>query len=225
MHFDDTHFDERFPIEELSKQRSGAACGLAAGLLQEASPISHPESVSAGGMGVDLNRGNPWRCAFGTLRRVIGERRDLLRGLRTPHLKFGSLENALLEMIRESQSLRVPCRAFVTGKPKALKPEIQRQVCLIGREALGNALRHAEATLIEVEVEYKSRGLRLLIRDNGRGMDPQAMLANGNSHWGILGMYERARGLGAQLCVWSRRGLGTEVEVLLSSEIAVDTAA
>jgi signal transduction histidine kinase len=104
---------------------------------------------------------------------------------------------------------------IVTGKSKALKPTFQEQICLIAREALLNAFRHSEATTIEVELEYRARSLSLAIRDNGRGMDPQEVRTRRDSHWGLLGMEERAKTLGAQLHIWSRRGSGTEVEVAL----------
>ncbi len=65
----------------------------------------------------------------------------------------------------------MPFRIFVTGQPKALKPAIREQICLIGREALVNALRHSEATSIEAEVEYLPRQLRVIVRDNGCGIN------------------------------------------------------
>jgi hypothetical protein len=43
---------------------------------------------------------------------------------------------------------------FVQGKPWTLNPAIQEQLFLIGREAAMNALRHSQATKIEVEVQY-----------------------------------------------------------------------
>ena len=62
----------------------------------------------------------------------------------------------------------------------------------------------------------RSRRLRVVVRDNGCGMDPQVVRSNRHPHWGLLGMRERAARVGAQLRVWSRLGGGTEVEISCS---------
>ncbi len=96
---------------------------------------------------------------------------------------------------------------------------------MILREALLNALRHSEATSIEAEVEYQRRQLRVVVRDNGRGIDPQVLRSEHDSHRGLLGMRERAGAIGAQLRIWSRRGAGTEVEITVPTGIAADAPA
>jgi signal transduction histidine kinase len=111
------------------------------------------------------------------------------------------------------------------GQPKALKPAIQEQIYLIVREAVLNALRHSEATSIEADVEYQRRQLRVVVRDNGRGIDPQMLRLEGDSHWGLLGMHERAKCIGGQLRIWSKRGAGTEVEISVPADIAADAPA
>jgi len=160
------------------------------------------------------------------MRRVIDEGRDTLQGLRSSALESMSLEHAL-SCIREefTPGGSVRFRIFITGQPKALKPAIQEQIYLIGREALINALRHSEATSIEAEVEYLPRRLRIVVRDNGCGMDPHVVESGRRSHWGLLGMRERAGSIGAQLRIWSRVGAGTEVEISVPGRILADAYA
>ncbi len=86
-------------------------------------------------------------------------------------------------------------------------------------------MRHSKATSVEAEVEYQRRQLRVVVRDNGCGIDPQMLRLEGDSHWGLLGMHERARCIGAQLRIWSKRGAGTEVEISVPTEIAADAPA
>src|SRR5262245_53609932 len=105
----------------------------------------------------------------------------------------------------------VGLRAVATGQPISLRPPIQEQIYPIAREALINALRHSEATSIEAEVEYRPRCLRVLVRDNGRGIDAKTVQSGRHAHWGLLGMRERATGIGAELRIWSRIGAGAEV--------------
>jgi signal transduction histidine kinase len=109
---------------------------------------------------------------------------------------------------------------LVSGQPTPLRTEVQEQVYLMGREALVNALRHSQATSVEAEVEYSPARLRVLIRDNGCGMDPQTVRSRPDAHWGLVGMSERAASIGACLRLSSRPGLGTEVEISVPNRIA-----
>jgi len=163
--------------------------------------------------------------ALHLMRRVIDEGRHALKGLRSSGIASTSLEQALANVRDEFTPGGTQFRILVMGQPKALKPAIQEQIYLIVREALLNAHRHSEATSIEVEVEYERRRLRVVVRDNGRGMDPQMLHLKPDSHWGLLGMHERAKCIGAQLRIWSKRGAGTEVEISVPADIAADAPA
>ena len=89
----------------------------------------------------------------------------------------------------------------------------QQAVYRIGREAVTNAFRHSGATTIEVELEYGVHELRLLVRDDGHGIDPQVLHAGREGYWGLSGMRERAETIGAKLNVWSKATAGTESEI------------
>ncbi|HET9832895.1 MAG TPA: two-component regulator propeller domain-containing protein [Vicinamibacterales bacterium] len=103
-------------------------------------------------------------------------------------------------------------RVVVQGSPRALHPVTRDEAYLVAREALSNAFRHANARAIEVEVTYGRRDLRLRITDDGTGIDVAVMQAGGRAaHWGLPGMRERARKIGADFHVWSRPGAGTEI--------------
>jgi anti-sigma regulatory factor (Ser/Thr protein kinase) len=173
---------------------------------------------------VDSADGSLQKRVFQLFGRVISGCNAALRAHRDPNVCDGSLERALSDMIRELSPANSAFRAIATGKARVLKPKIHEQVCLIGQEALFNAFRHSQATLIEVEVEYQRRSLRIVIRDNGCGIDPEVVRASRNSYGGLLRMEERARVLGAQFCIWSRLGLGTEVEVSLPFCFTPDSA-
>ena len=82
---------------------------------------------------------------------------------------------------------------------------------MIGREAAMNALRHSQATKIEVEVRYLRDLLRVFVRDNGCGINPETVQRECDPHWGLRGMRERAENISARFAVCSRTGAGTEV--------------
>jgi signal transduction histidine kinase len=102
---------------------------------------------------------------------------------------------------------------LITGKRRVLRPAIQEQLFLIGREAVLNALRHSKATKIEVEVQYLRGSVRVFVRDNGCGLNPDAVQKKSDSCWGLREMRDRAGTIGAQFGIWSRSGAGTEVRI------------
>ena len=154
--------------------------------------------------------------ALNLLHRIIAGGKIRLQGLRSSAATCSFLESALVAVCEELvQNHSAQFRILVKGRSKRVNPEVQKQFYLVGCEALLNALRHSDATIIETEIEYSRSQLRVAIRDNGSGIDPQLLCLELPSHCGLLGMRERARSVGAQFCVWSRRSSGTEVEICL----------
>src|SRR5215469_3164373 len=112
-------------------------------------------------------------------------------------------------------------RVVVNGTIRPLHPVVSEELFKIGKEALGNAFRHSGAHSIETELNYERSELRIRIRDDGTGID-SAILRQGHreGHFGLPGMRERAKRVGAHLDVWSRAGAGTEVEVRIAAGVA-----
>jgi ligand-binding sensor domain-containing protein len=155
------------------------------------------------------------------IRQVIEEGRNALQGLRPSPIGAPDLEQAF-SRIPEGLSTRedVDFRVIVEGRPRPLHPLVRDEVYRIGREALVNAFSHSHARKIEAELEYGARELRILIRDNGRGIDPEVLRSGRAGHWGLPGMRERAERIGARLSLWSSATAGTEVELSIPSNIA-----
>jgi ligand-binding sensor domain-containing protein/two-component sensor histidine kinase len=107
------------------------------------------------------------------------------------------------------------------GVPQQLRPAIQEEFYWICREALVNSVKHSEASRIEVDIIYERRVFKLRCRDNGKGV-PEDVLKKGTvlGHFGIPGMNERAKSIGATFRMWSSPGKGTEVEVSVGSTTA-----
>ena len=152
---------------------------------------------------------------------VIEEGRDAVRGLRSTSGNADDLETAFSRAGQEFANEKVKdCRVIVEGTPKQLHPIIRDEVYRIGREALANAYRHSQANKIEIELEYSSKQLRILVRDDGIGIDADVLQSGRDGHWGLAGMRERAESIGGRLKVWSRANAGTEVELLIPSQVA-----
>ncbi|HSG41505.1 MAG TPA: two-component regulator propeller domain-containing protein, partial [Thermoanaerobaculia bacterium] len=174
----------------------------------------------------ELPPGEPARSRFERVQQlmsqVIEEGRQALRGLRsTDGSADDNLEPSLSRIPGElgMQDLAV-FRVVAEGRARPLLPVVRDEIYRIAREALVNAFRHSGAATIEVEIEYAARQLRIVVRDDGRGIDSDVLRAGREDHWGLSGMRERAERIGARLQVWSRAGSGTEVELAVPGEIA-----
>jgi signal transduction histidine kinase len=155
--------------------------------------------------------------------RVTEEGRNALRGLRTADTDSRDLELAFSRMRQElAIDEKIGYRVIAHNATRPLRPVIRDEVYRIGREALVNAFLHAQANTVEVEVEYASKYLRVMVRDDGCGIDPQVLDAGRQGHWGLPGMRERSEGIGASLKLRSRIGAGTEVELTVPSAIAFE---
>ncbi|WP_164008417.1 sensor histidine kinase [Pyxidicoccus trucidator] len=154
---------------------------------------------------------------------LLVEGRDRVKGLRTPMEELGELSRAFERVGEELVQDHRPTgfHVVVEGKPTTLAPLVCDEVFRIGREALVNAFQHADARRIEVEISYGHDVLRLRVRDDGRGIDAEVLTAGGRpGHWGLAGMRERARKIGAQLDIWRRGDSGTEVDLRVPAATA-----
>ena len=76
----------------------------------------------------------------------------------------------------------------MVGEQRPLHPLLRDEVYRIGREALINAFRHARARNIEIELNYLPRQFRVVVRDDGCGIDPEILESGRDGHWGLPGM-------------------------------------
>jgi signal transduction histidine kinase len=152
------------------------------------------------------------------MRKAFNRGRDTLPGPRRLALPDGSLEKALGEIWDDFSSTsrsRMRLCMVILGESRLLMPELQEQIYWIAREALLNALRHSAASRIEVEIEYLARKLRVVVRDDGAGIDPESLQTRRHRRRGLASIQERAASIGAKVRVWSKCAEGTEVEIEL----------
>jgi signal transduction histidine kinase len=152
---------------------------------------------------------------------VTDEGRNVLQGLRSSDRQGERLDAALARIPHELRiSPEVQYRVAVAGAARRLHPIIRDEVYGVAREAVVNAFRHAQARGIDVEIAYSAKALRLVVRDDGRGIDAGILASRAVGPCGLPGMRERAGRIGAKLRVRSRPGAGTEVELSVPGGIA-----
>jgi len=154
---------------------------------------------------------------------VIEEGRNTIRGLRSSIENPNDLASSLSRILQELGKPGVDFRVVVEGAPLPLRPAVRDEVYRIGREALTNAFRHSAAGRIALHLEYAPNQFRILVHDDGCGIDPQVLHSGRDGHRGLSGMRERAEKIGARVKVLSRAGGGTEVDFRLPSDIAFES--
>jgi len=87
----------------------------------------------------------------------------------------------------------------------------------IAQEAVTNSVKHSGARTVEVALDYTSKAMHLLVKDDGSGFSEGSNGKNG--HYGLIGMKERASHIGANLDLASTPGRGTTISVVLPAEV------
>ncbi len=144
---------------------------------------------------------------------LLGEARARVRDLRASAAFADICEAIRREGERLSPDSPIEFRFTVKGTPRPLHQDSTGDICAIAREALSNAFRHSSAKTIGAEVFFGRSCLVVRINDDGRGC-PSAAASHRQQalHFGIQGMRERAKLIGARLIISSGSGFGTEIE-------------
>jgi signal transduction histidine kinase len=160
---------------------------------------------------------------------AITEGRDAVQGLRSSAFETHDLANGITaiaeELTSDASAVEPPAiDVEVAGAPRNLNPVVRDEAYRIAGEALRNAFRHARARRITVEIRYDKRHFHVTVRDDGTGIDDEAIRQQPAGHFGLHGMRERAEIVGGRLEVWSKLDSGTEVEISVPGAIAYDVS-
>ena len=148
--------------------------------------------------------------------------RDAIHGLRASRLLDSGLAPAIQNYIEQFKEL---CSIPVTFTHDPIldtlrpDPEIEVQALRIVQEALSNVRKHARAATASVEMLFKEGQVVLVIKDNGIGFNPESLLADGKSHYGMQTMRERAECNGGKFMIKSQPGEGVTITVSLPLRI------
>jgi signal transduction histidine kinase len=137
---------------------------------------------------------------------ALAEVRRSVSALREPR-SLPPLPEALKGLAEETSAAGVPTDAEVVGTVRQLGADVEESLFRAAQEGLTNVRKHAGATSARLTLEYGDGVARLTVRDDGRGA---AALDGG---FGLMGVRERAQGLGGRVAVESAPGSGTTLRV------------
>jgi PAS domain S-box-containing protein len=147
------------------------------------------------------------------LDRLLGQVRQISLDLRPLMLDDLGLVPALRSLLdQQGRRASVAVRFSAENMPEKLDPEIQTTCFRIAQEAITNAVRHADATQIDVDLRCENGELRLLILDNGNGFDAESAQAQ-TVGLGLIGIKERAALVDGRAKIVSSPNKGTTIEV------------
>jgi PAS domain S-box-containing protein len=146
----------------------------------------------------------------------LTEARRSVVALRPQLLEEGNLQSALHRLIAQTRAAAMDTTLHyeIEGAVYSLPTEVESNLLRMGQEALTNAIKHANADEIRVELIYDRDQVCLRVRDNGQGFGVGNIPAS--EGFGLLGMSERAERIGAQLTIGSQPGQGTEIIVTVN---------
>jgi two-component system sensor histidine kinase DegS len=133
-----------------------------------------------------------------------------LRPIALDEAGFGATLEQLVEDMQNQYRFEVRLRMDTAAGevPATLELPLLRMV----QEALNNVGRHAEASIVLVELSVAATDIRLTVRDNGSGFDDAV---GRPGRYGLVQMRERAASYGGSCHIESRAGTGTTVRVVL----------
>lgn len=145
-------------------------------------------------------------------REGLAEARRSVRALRAEALESRDLPTALNHLVQQmTTDTSVQANVCVTGDPYPLPSDVEVNLLRIGQEALTNALKHAQAQTVCLNLYFNIQTVQLQILDDGQGFDPQQLASN--CGFGLIGMQERSQRLGGTFALVTNLGAGTKITV------------
>jgi two-component system NarL family sensor kinase len=199
-------------VDSSEAERRRIARDLHDGVVQELAGTAFALSASAREPGVAPQQRADLVRSSEAVRRSVRQLRSLLVEIHPPELNAGGLRAALEDLTAQVASAGVTPSVSVTGMDEA-PDHVVALVWRVAQEAIRNAVRHASATTLTVEVVGDARQVSLKVVDNGIGFDPSAAAHQGS--YGLRGLKSLVEDGGGRLTVASVPRSGTTVRMVV----------
>lgn len=176
------------------------------------SMISKISKSAARPDGIQMQLEETWQLTEQTIKGVRAFSQDLRPSV-LDDLGLVPAVEWLSDRMRKSLSIKTECQ--ITGKIKRLPPDMELALFRIVQEALNNIVKHARASRVVIDINFRSDKLAISLHDNGKGFDPPLTIpeASKKGQLGIMGMKERSQLFGGKLEIYSVPGQGCTVSV------------
>lgn len=124
------------------------------------------------------------------------------------------------EIGKRGEGAPIEYRVLQEGLPRIIRPMLRDEVYRVVRAAVLYAVRFSEPSLVEVEIDFSNRRLRVCVRDDGVGITSTDGRQDSGAQDRLSDMQEGVRELGGQFRVWSRQTAGTEIELTFGARRA-----
>jgi ligand-binding sensor domain-containing protein/signal transduction histidine kinase len=150
------------------------------------------------------------------VRHSLAEARRTVWNLRSHALETSDLVTVLRDTARQmTEGTGVRAEVRWEGEARPLSGDIENNILRLCQEALTNAMKHAQAKEIVIELGFDADCVRLRVRDDGRGFDTAASPSARDGHFGLTGMRERVEQMKGRFSVYSRPDEGTRIEAAI----------
>ena len=150
-------------------------------------------------------------------RKGLASVRESVAALRVSPVENHHIEDALSELVEETQVTGIETMFDVIGASKSVEPKSALVLYRVVQEGLTNIRKHADASHVDVKLDFsQSDVIRLTLRDDGVGA------TDTSGGFGLIGLRERVQLLGGEFNIQAQPGQGFEIEVTLP--IAEETA-
>jgi two-component system NarL family sensor kinase len=200
----------RRAVESSEAERRRIARDLHDGVVQELAGTAFALSATARDASVSPELRDELQGSSQALRRSLRQLRSLLVEIHPPGLTASGLGAALEDLTAPAASAGISTRVSVDGVEGA-PDHVVTLVWRVAQEAIRNAVRHAHAANLTVEVRGDEREVRLTVRDDGAGFDPSASARDGS--YGLRGLQSLVEDGGGRVRVDSTPGDGTTVRM------------
>ena len=212
--------------EKMADERREERLAVAAGLHDELLPPLYKVHLMGQVLRQDLAMGRLLNLEddlpelLGATEQASEATQGLIRDLRHSGLGPDGLVGTLRLLVRDVESAS-PGQIRLKAEDVGGSPVVQLLAYQIAREALRNAVRHANASLIQVSLAREGPDMRLIVEDNGQGFDPISV--DDERHFGLLLIRERVELAGGVLHVQSSVGEGTRIVARLPAETSSES--
>jgi signal transduction histidine kinase len=197
-------------VESSEAERRRIARDLHDGVVQELAGTAFALSGSAREASLPPGLRQELTDASGSLRHSLRQLRSLLVEIHPPGLNAAGLGAALEDLTSSAASAGISTSVSVSGVEGA-PDHVVTLVWRVAQEAIRNAVRHADASTLDVEVRGDERQVRLVVRDDGVGFDQADPVPDRS--YGLRGLRSLVEDGGGRVEVESSPGVGTTVRM------------